>query len=105
MDEHPFNFDNIIFHGNQGAATNRPALKPRDQESAFWHRNQRWIEIADVRRRCIVPVADFFDKSLQQRLGFGSTGIFGGNTNRHTSEGVNSPESSLERPPLQGSIG
>jgi hypothetical protein len=50
-------------------------------------------------------VADFFDKSVQQRLGFGSTGIFGGNTNRHTSEGVNLPESRLERPPLQGSIG
>jgi hypothetical protein len=35
-------------------------------------------------------------------LGFGSTGIFGGNSNRHTNEGVIVFERRLERTRLQG---
>jgi hypothetical protein len=31
-------------------------------------------------------VPDLVDKGTQQRLGFGSTGSFGGNSNRHTTK-------------------
>ena len=42
------------------------------------------------------------DKSIQQSWGLGSPGIFGGNSNRHTNEGVKTSERRLERLWLQG---